>query len=229
MLKHSVSKYSVFILLLFVSSSVWGQDRETDLGAILSAEFSKKLNRHFELSLEQELRLLTNNAGFSRSTSSVGMDYTIVKGLKTGVYYNYMYLYNSNFLYESRHRYHANLSYRHRVNRNLSLALRTRFQGTYRDENRGEYKINPKYVLRNRLKAEYNLRGTGWKPYLSTEVTNTLNDPLGNEIYKLRFQGGTSWRWDKRTSLDFYVRADEYLPREDARVISIGVGYNRNF
>ena len=206
-----------------------GQERETDLGAIFTARLNKDLNRYFGLSFEQEVRLLTNNTGFDRSMSSFGVDYTIIKGLKASVFYNYMYVYNSNFFYESRHRYYANLSYKYQVNRKITLAWRARFQGTYRDENRGEYKINPKYVLRNRLEAEYNILGTRWKPYLSAEVTNTLNDPLGNEIYKLRFQGGTSWRLDRTTYFEFYLRADEYLAGQDPRVISVGIGYKKNF
>ena len=226
-----MSKYPVVIILLFISLSMLGQERETDLGAAFSIQLNKDLSRFFELSFEQEVRLLTNNntAGFSRSISSVGIDYKIVRGLKAGISYNYMYLYNSDFLHESRHRYYANLSYKYAVNRKLSLVWRTRFQGTLRDESRGEYRINPKYVLRNRLEAEYDILGTRWKPYLSAEATNSLNDPLGNEIYKLRFQGGTSYRLDRSSYLEFYLKADEYLWGEDPRVVSIGIGYKRNF
>ena len=225
-----MSKYSsIFIVLLFISLSALGQERETDMGAIFTVRLNKDLNRFFGLSFEEEVRLLTENTGFDRLMSDVGIDYTIVKGLKAGVFYSYIYLYNNNFLYEGRHRYYANLSYKYGANRKLTLTWRTRFQGTYRDENRGEYKINPKYILRNKLEAEYNILGTRWKPYLSAEVTNTLNDPLGNEIYKLRFQGGTSWRLDRTAYLEFYLRADEYLTGQDPRVISIGMGYKKNF
>jgi len=228
--KYGVSKYSVFIVFLFFSFSVLGQERETDLGAIFSVQLNKDLNRFLEISFDEEVRLLTNNNVFERLKSDIGIDCKIIKGLKAGVYYNYIYMYNnSSFLYESRHRYYANLSYKYGLNRKITLSWRTRFQGTYRDENRGEYKINPKYVLRNKLEAEYNILGTRWKPYLSAEATNTLNDPLGNEIYKLRFQGGTSWRLDRTTYLEFYLRADEYLTGEDPRVISIGVGCKKNF
>ena len=225
-----MSKHSVFILLLlFISLSMQGQECETDVGGVFSVRLNKDLNRSFGLSFEQEVRLLTNNTGFDRLTSSVGIDYTIVEGLKVGAFYNYMYLYNSDFLYESRHRYYANLSYKHKINRKLALSWRTRFQATRRDEDRGAYKTNPKYVLRNKLEAEYNILGTRWKPYFSVEATNSLNDPLGNEIYKLRFQGGTSWKMDRTTSLEFFLRADEYLSGTDPRVFSIGIGYKKDF
>lgn len=225
-----MSKYSVFIVLLFVSLSVFAQERETDVGGIFSLQLNKDLTPRLELSYEAELRLLSNNTGFERATSSIGAEYTIIsKKLKAGVFYNYMYVYNSSFRYESRHRYYANLSYKQKISRKVTLSWRSRFQGTYRDENRGEYKINPKYVLRNRLEAEYSISGSRWKPYFSVEATNSLNDPLRNEIYKLRFQGGTSWRLDRTTYLEFYLRADEYLVGEDPRVISVGVGCKKNF
>ena len=222
-------KYPVFIVLLLISLSVLGQERETDVGGIFSVNLNKDITSRWGLSFEEEARVLSNNTGFERLSSSVGLEYTIIKKLKAGVYYNYLYMYNSNYHYENRHRYYANLSYKYGVNRKLTLAWRTRFQGTYRDESRGMYKVNPKYVLRNRLEAEYNILGTRWKPYFSVEATNSLNDPLGNEIYKLRFQGGTSWRWDRTTYLEFFLRADEYLIWPDPRVLSIGIGYKKNF
>lgn len=226
MSKHPV----VIIFLLFISLSVSGQERETDLGAMFSVQLNKELSRFLELSFEGEARLLTNNnSGFDRLSGDIGLEYTILPGLKAGAFYSHIYLYNSDFLYENRHRYYANFSYKYDVNRKITLAWRTRFQGTTRDENRGEYKTNPKYVLRNRVEIEYAILGTPFKPYFSCEATNSLNDPLGNEIYRLRFQGGITWRLDRTTYLEFFVRANEYLVDEDPRVVSIGIGYKKNF
>jgi len=208
---------------------MFGQKPETDIGGIISAQFNKKLNKHFELGFEEEVRLVSNNTGFNRLSSGMGLEYTIIKRLKCSVFYNYMYMYDGKNNYESRHRYYINLSYKRALNRKLTLAWRTRFQGTYRDEDRGMYKINPKYVLRNRMEAEYSILGTRWKPNLSMEASYSLNDPMGNEFYKLRFQGGTSWRLDRTTYLDFFVRADKYLTEKNQQIISLGVGYKKNF
>jgi len=224
-----VLKHPVFIVLLLFSLPLSGQVRETDIGGIFSVQLNKDLNKRTSISFEEEVRLLSNNTGFERSTSGVGIEYNIIKKLKAGVFYNFMYMYNNNFLYEIRHRYYVNLSYKQKINRKISLTGRTRFQGTNRDETRGEYKTNPKYVLRNKLEADYNIPGSRWEPYFSVEATNSLNDPLGNEINRLRFQGGTGWRLNKTTYLEFFVRWDEYSVMPDPRVVSIGVGYIAKF
>ena len=225
MLKHPVF---IIVLLLF-SLPLLGQERETDVGGIFSVQLNKDLNKRTAISLDEEVRLLSNNTGFERFTSGVGIEYNIIKKLKAGVFYNFMYMYNNNFLYEIRHRYYVNLSYKQKIDRKISLTWRTRFQGTNRDETKGEYKTNPKYVLRNKLEADYNIPGSRWKPYFSVEATNSMNDPLGNEIYRLRFQGGTNWRLDKTNYLEFFVRWDEYIVMPDPRVVSIGVGYIAKF
>ena len=223
-----LKKVSLPILLFCFSVVVFAQERETDLGAAFSIQLQKSLGRKVEISLEEELRLLNNNANFDRLASTVGADYSIIdKKLKVGVYYCYLYMYNSDFFYENRHRYYLSLNYKEHFGK-YTVSWRGRLQGTSRDECRGEYKINPKYVLRNRLQVEYSIFGSPWKPYISAETTNSLNDPLGNEIYKLRFQGGTSWRMDRRSYLEFFLRLDEYIAGNDPRVFSIGVGYKRN-
>jgi len=216
--------------LLLVSVALLAQEkRETDVGSSFSVELKKGLGQKFDVSLEEELRLLTNNNnGFDRWVSTVGVDYSIIsKKLKAGLYYSHLYRYNSNNYYENRHRYYFSLIYKESFGK-YTVSWRGRVQGTYRDENWGEYKINPKYVWRNKLEIEYLIRGSRWKPYLFTETTHTLNDPLGNEITKLRFQGGTSWRLDRTTYLEVFLRWNEYLVMPDPRVVAIGIGYKKN-
>ena len=218
------------ILLLLFSVALPAQERETDVGSMFSVELKKRLGQKFDVSLEEELRLMTNNSnGFDRWVNTVGVDYSIIsKKLKAGLYYSHLYLNNSNKYYENRYRYSFSLIYKESFGK-YTVSWRGRVQGTCRDENVGEYKINPKYVLRNKLEVEYLIRGSRWKPYLFTETTNTLNDPIGNEIYKIRFQGGSSCRLDRTTYLEFFLRWNEYIVMPDPRVISIGVGYRKNF
>ena len=179
------------ILLLFPFVAFAQSEQETNAGAVLSAELEKDLTRFFSVSMEEEVRLVNNTTGFDRSVTSLGVDYALFdRKLKAGVYYALIYLYNNDHLFEPRHRYYFNLSYKETVDA-FTFSWRGRFQGTYRDENRGEYKINPKYVLKNRLQVEYAIFGKPWKPFASCELSNELNDPLGNELTRIRYQGGT--------------------------------------
>ena len=218
------SKLIVFLLLVSVLTFAQGQ-RETDLGLALSVELQKNLMQNLDASLEQEVRLIDNNIGFDRTITSLGLDYSLFKRrVKVGAYYGFIYRYNNDFLFEPRHRYYFNLSYRQPWER-WTFSWRGRFQGTYRDENRGEYKINPRYIMRNRLEIEYSVWGRPWKPYVSCEFFNELNNPMGNELTRIRYQAGTSWRLSRTDYLDFFVRYNDRLSGRNPRLLVLGVGY----
>jgi hypothetical protein len=218
-------------LLLFPLFALAQPPRESGLGVSLTVEAEKDLSRFVSLTGEQELRLLNNSVGFDRSVSSVGLDYGFLdRRAKVGVYYAFLYLYNNDRLFEPRHRYYLNLSYKVEAVEPFVFSWRGRLQGTCRDESRGEYKINPKYGMKNRLEAAYVIWGSPWKPYLSCDVSTSLNDPVrGCELTRLRFQGGTSWRWDRTTYVDLFLRFDEYVAERDPRVLSLGLACKMKF
>ena len=143
-------------------------------------------------------------------------------------YYNLIYRYNEDRLFEIRHRGYLNLSLRETFGA-YTLSWRGRVQGTLRDERVGEYKTNPKYMMKNRLQIEYSIFGSPWQPYLSGELSSELNNPMGNELTRIRFQGGTSWRLNRTDYLDFFLRWDEYLEFKEPRVLSVGIGFKRRF
>ncbi len=216
-------RFSIFLILFpFVA---YAQERETFFGSSLSLEIEKELTQKLDISFEEELRLLADLNFYDRLMSDIGLNYSLIdKQLKIGAHYCYIHMFNTDFLYENRHRYYLFLSYKHDINK-FTLSWRGRLQGTYRDESRGAYKINPKYALRNKFEVAYSIFGSPWKPYLSCELTNSIHDPLGDELYKMRMQGGASWRLDRTTYLEFFLRTDEYFIGNDPRVISVGVGY----
>jgi hypothetical protein len=157
--------------------------------------------------------------------TSLGADYSIIsKRLKAGAYYCFIYTYNSDFYYETRHRFYLSLSYKQPLG-DFTLSWRGRFQGTNRDESRGQYKINPKYVLRNKLDLEYSIFGSPWTPYISADFSTLTNDPMGNELYRIRYQGGVNWRLNRTDYMKFFVRFDDNFPGKEPNVISLGVGY----
>ncbi|MDL2221220.1 DUF2490 domain-containing protein [Parabacteroides sp. OttesenSCG-928-N08] len=216
------------ILLLLLPFCLFAQTEKEHLaGTSLSVELQKELNRHLRLSLEEEVRLVTNRVGFDRSATSLGLDYSLFnKRFKVGAYYTFLYLYNNDYRYEARHRYYLNLSFSQPVNR-FNFTWRGRLQGTSRNESKGSYKINPKYVMRHRLQAEYDIMGSPWKPYLSCEVSSELNNPKGNELTKIRYQAGTSWRLNRTDYLEFFLRYDSESDYRDDNVIMLGIGFRK--
>jgi hypothetical protein len=220
----------LFLLLLFSLSSFAQSQRATDAGASFSLVAEKDLSRFLTLAMDEEVRIVDNNIGFDRSVTSLGLDYSLFdKKVKIGAYYAFIYLYNNDFLYEPRHRYYLNLSYKETFEPFI-FSWRGRLQGTYRDENRGAYKINPKYVMKNKFEATYTIWGSPWRPYLSCDFSTSLNNPtLEYELLRIRYEGGVNWRLDRTTYLEFFLRWDEYLSDTDSRKLSIGVAYKMKF
>ncbi|MDL2243421.1 DUF2490 domain-containing protein [Bacteroidales bacterium OttesenSCG-928-J19] len=228
-MRNRLIKYICLCLFLLPTALFAQQEGGTDLGGILSLEGEKDLNRFFSLSFEEEVRFVTNTIGFDRSMTTVGIDYALFdRKVKLGAYYAFIYLYNSKYCFEPRHRYYFNLAYRETLGQ-FTLSWRGRVQGTTRDEDRGRYKINPKYMMKNRFEVEYSIWGRPWKPFFSCDLSTELNDPTGNDLSRIRFQTGTSWRLNRTDYLNFYLRWDEYLVDTDPRVFSLGIGFKRKF
>ncbi|MDH8701949.1 hypothetical protein M2138_001301 [Dysgonomonadaceae bacterium PH5-43] len=219
-------RHTILLIIIFsFCASIANAQKDTDLGASLSFEADKELSRFFRLSFEEEIRLVNSNRyGFDRSATALGLDYSFLeKKAKVGVAYSFLYLYNSDYLFESRHRFYVNLSYKEDVG-SFTLSWRGRFQGTVRDENRGSYNVNPKYVLRNRFQAEYNFWKSRWTPFVSCEITNPVNDSR-YDLSRLRFQGGTEYRLYRNTYLSGYVRYDVNYEKADNNRLSVGFTY----
>ncbi|GHU65684.1 hypothetical protein FACS1894123_11690 [Bacteroidia bacterium] len=222
-------KYLLFFFL--ISVPVFAQSKqETNYGAIFAFEGEKALGRNLSLGIEEEIRLIDNTKGFDRNVISAGLDYFLFnRKVKVGAYYAFLYLYNGDDYFEPRHRYYFNFSYKETVN-SFILSWRGRIQGTYRDENYGSYKVNPKYVMKNKFEIDYAIWGSPWKPYISADMSTLLNDPVaGRELTRIRFQGGANWRWYRNIYLDFFLRWDEYPVRTDPRVLSVGASYKIKF
>jgi Protein of unknown function (DUF2490). len=218
-------------ILLFFSLPLYAFaqfERETDLGSVFAFEMEKDLYRNFSLSFEEEVRFSTSSTKFfERNMATLGIDYSFIdKRLKAGLAYCNIHLYNSKYYFENRHRYYASLSYKHPLG-DFILSWRGRFQGTYRNENFGEYKINPKYALRNKIDLEYNIFGSPWRPSVSMDFANTMNDPMGDYFYRIRYQGSVSWRINRTESLDFFLRLDHYIADEDPHILAIGVCFKK--
>lgn len=180
----------------------------SDAGAIGTLSLSKDLGRRLGATVEQEFRFKQNVSSFDRSLTSVGVDYTIIKKLlKAEVNYDFIYQRQDTY-FEFRHRGSASLSAQTKYDA-FGFKLRTRAQSTWRDENRGDYKFNPKYVWRNKLECEYTIFGSPVKPFVSGEVFCPLNSGNGFFMDGYRAVVGAKYRLSSHTSLEFMLRYDQ--------------------
>ena len=197
----------LFTLLIPFTNKLSAQD--SDFGIRFGAEISKKLTQKIELQFEEELRLNQNISAFDRSMTTLGGSYSLNKTFKAGLFYTYIYANNQNDgYYESRHRFGGWIQAAHKVNR-IKFSLREKFQNTYRDEDLGNYKYNPKMYLRSKLEVSYNIKNLPLDPYLSVEMHYQLNNPYGNDIDKWRYTAGVEYGINKRFAIDLFYRVDD--------------------
>lgn len=225
-----MGKTLLILILVFIGwmTPILSIAQTTDVGAIGSLAFSKDFGRDWSVKLEQEIRFNNNLTVYDRSLTSIGMDYSIIKKvLKAELEYNFIHQ-HKNEIYELRHRSSIALSGKFKYDV-FEFELRTRGQATWRDESRGDYKFNPKYVWRNKLECTYKIFGSPLKPFVSGEVFCPLNSENGFFIDGYRLTLGTKYRINQHTSLQFLVRCDQEIQQANPqRIFYGGIGWNYN-
>ena len=205
-------RLNVIVLLMALSVAAYAQSgRSTDVGGIVSAEFSTDLGGDFGLSVEEELRFDNRCTEFDRWLNSLGVDYTFWRNrMKVGLTGDYIRRHNDEGYYENRWRLGAQLTYSENF-RHFKFAYRTKLLSTFYDERTGEHRVNPKLYWRNRLQVSYQLPNSRFKYALSTELFWLTNDPKHNIIDNLRTVATVEYRLTRRYYLSAFARLDNDL------------------
>lgn len=201
----------VIALVLFSVAAFAQSERTTDVGGIVSAEFSKDLGGNFGLSLEEELRFDNRCTQFDRWLNSLGADYTFWHNrMKLGLSADYIRRHNDEGYYENRWRLGAQLTYSESY-RNFKFSLRTKLLATFYDERTGEHRVNPKLYWRNRLQVSYQQPNSRFKYAFSAELFWLTNDPKNRIVDNLRTVASVEYRLSRRHFLTAFVRMDNDL------------------
>lgn len=219
------------ILLLLIGCLIpvarfYAQDA---LGSSLSVGLTKKILPGFNVSLEEDFRLRDNLQSVDRFSTTVELSYRFNKYLKTGGAYNLINYNHPTKNWEVRHRYYFYVTGSYRINR-FTLSLRERFQSTYRvGVSETSKRPNPKFYLRSRLELEYDIRKCRFEPFASVEFYNTLNDPQGNELDRVRYTVGSKYKLNKKSAFNIFYRYISYTDEEEKSSHLIGLGYSYKF
>lgn len=219
----------LLVFFLFFTTAIFAQLH--DAGGIGCIGVSKNIGNFTKLGLEQELRFDRGLSSLQRSATSLSADFTIVRRLlKAEIDYSLHYRRENEKQYEYRHRFSAGFVVQQRYARFI-FKLRTRGQATLRNENRGDYKYNPKYVWRNRLQIEYNIRKSPFRPYVSAEIFCPINSDYGFFMDAYRIVAGTTYSLSKRSELDFQIRYDQdiQVASSSPNILYGGVGWSYSF
>jgi len=202
------------------------QGQTKDIGAIGSFSLSKDFGRIWSVKMEQELRFNKRLTTYDRSLTSIAVDYSFFrKAMKASLDYDFIHQ-RQNEIFEFRQRSSFSLSAKYDIDA-FEFEFRTRGQSTWRDEKRGDYKFNPKYVWRNKLECAYKIFGSPVKPFISSEIFCPLNSVHGFFMDGYRFTLGAKYRINIRTSMSFLVRYDQDVQQANPKgILYGGLGWN---
>ena len=219
-------------ILFFTASllTIHTLSAQDDLGSSLSADITKRIIPGLNLSLEEDFRLRDNLSEVDRFSTTLELSYKPWKFLKLGGAYNLINYNHETKGWEVRHRYYFFATGSYRINR-FTVSLRERFQSTYRvGVKETSKRANPKLYLRSRLEVEYDIRNCKFEPFASVELYNTLNDPQGNKMNKLKYTAGSKYKLNKRNSLQLYYRYFNFKDDDEGNgKHMIGLGYSYKF
>jgi opacity protein-like surface antigen len=226
------SKLVIFLMLCSVCSTLAAQ--ETDFGIWSSAEVSKKFQNGLKLSIEEDFRLRNDLRTIDKFESSIGLSYGLTTFLDAGISYsliNYFHPrddYHEHNFFETRHRLNVFGEGECKLGR-FDITLRERLQGTYRVlDSLSTAKTNPKYVLRSKLGASYNIKGLPLEPFAFLEFFNAIERGSNLEFKSYRWSTGLKYTYNKKLSvkLGYLFTSDVDSDEADrSNVLTIGLGY----
>ena len=216
--------FSVYSLSIGAQSVIESDTTTRDLRTRVGFELNRELYRGLSLTWEEEARFKNLSTEFDRLNSSLGLAYRVNDYFKFGASYTFMLLWHDG---KKKTNYEKYIDLRHRVNfdvignyhvRQWKFTWRERPVITIRTDKPDLLeKANPQWTLRSKIAAEYSIFGNPLKPYLSFELSNTLNAPVyasGNYIDRIRTNLGLKWRLNSRSSFDFYYNFDVGADRD---------------
>ncbi len=224
-------KRSIFIVIFVVSIfSTFAQETVVtgDLEQWTTLSISKKINKHWKLSLDQEFRLKHNASDFNIYFTDLGVDYKVNKNFGLGANYRFYQNKNNDNVFVTQHRWSTDLKYKQDIGR-FELGYRLRFQNKDEDFYTSDTGNNL-YNLRNKFSAEYNIRNCKIDPFFSTELYRTINNSNDTDLSKLRWTLGVEYSIKKFGDIELYYRMDNELNLSyDKTTYIIGIGYKYSF
>lgn len=196
---------------------------ECDLQARIGFDITKQIKKGLNVSWEEELRLRNTLGTVDRIHSSLGATYRITEWFRVGAAYTFIARWHDGKkstdyekYWDLRHRASADLMFTLKSGK-WRFSLRERPQFTFRtDSVNTREKSKCDIVLRHRFKVDYKIFHLPLRPYVSVELSHTLNAPVlgGNYVDKVRSMLGVEWRLSKESTLEFYYRFDYVYGRD---------------
>jgi len=201
------SRIALVLALVFLARMAPGQ--VSDFGVWTSLGLKKKITRDLSAIVHQDLRLYENAGEIGTVLTDAGAEYEVTRALKAELHYRYIRKKRVDDFYETRHRWYADVSYRHRE-KPLVVTVRERFQSQFRPVRNDTKSRSPENVLRSKVTLSADL-DRKYEPFLAFEWALQLNHHARNEVEGIRYLAGVEYAFSKRHSLQAYYMINREL------------------
>ncbi len=214
----SLSKYSssvvlVFLLLVFLISTVDAQDQETNIETRTGFEVGYKLNDQVKLSLSPELRY-DRDLSLDKYLIDVGVSYTYTDMVTLGATYRFIGNLRDEKNTEYLNRIAIGATYEKSYDR-LEPSFRL-FYSNYADDG-----LTDKAYIRYRPTIKYDLPDCKITPVVAVEIFQQLND---YQLYKTRYTTGMNYKLFKKNYLGLRYKYDSF-PNDNKNTHIISLTY----
>ena len=230
-MKNAVRKI-ILVLLVIICITIKTDAQETkvtrDLEQWTSIGLSKKINKHWKISLDQEFRFTKDASQFDIYFADLGLDYKFNKHFSLGANYRFYQNKNTNGVFQTEHRWSTDFQYKHKISR-FAIAYRLRFQNKDEDLFTNE-SGNNLYNLRNKLSVDYNIKNFKLDPYFNMELFRRFENGEDSYFNKIRWTLGIEYPITKKSDIELFYRIDNELNQDYAKdTYIIGLGYKISF
>ncbi|NOQ26745.1 MAG: DUF2490 domain-containing protein [Bacteroidales bacterium] len=200
----------------------------SDLEQWTSIGITKKINKHWKISLDQEFRFKKDISQFDTYFSDLGLGYKFNKHFSLGANYRFYQNKNSEGVFKTQHRLSSDIKYKQKINR-FTLAYRLRFQNKDEDFFTST-SSNKLYNLRNKFSVDYNIKKFKFDPFFDVELYRQIEDINTTELSKLRWTIGLEYSLKKYGDLELFYRIENELNQSyNKDTYILGLGYKFSF
>ncbi len=213
-LQNKITWILLFLTGMTGTNFILAQEIDNDFQARTEAKLTYKPIKKVQLSFTPEIRW-DENFSVSKYHFQSTVSYNPVKGLDLSGSYRFIVNPRSTNPTEYLHRFAFDAEYGRKVYR-WKPSVRLKYTNYTDDDANGDF-------LRYRAKLDYNVKNFKLTPYASAEG---FHDISVNELYKMRYSLGASYKLNKHNSLKLGYALDYYmLEYRNKHIISIGYKY----
>jgi hypothetical protein len=198
-----------------------------DAGLWTNITIEKKIIKDLDVVLTEEVRMYENITEVGSFFTDIGVEYSIYKGLRAGLFYRYINKRQLDNSYSQNHRFYADVAYKQKIKR-FDISYRVRYQVQYKGYNTSETGHVPEWYFRQKIHFGYNTKSR-FDPYMDAELWYFLN-PEWSRFDNIRISAGVVTRITKHQSLDIgYIINKEFNVTDPITSYIILIGYKISF